>query len=103
MSLKPQKAPSSRGLRASKGANRLGALDLAALQAGGADVRLAHMALGILDGHLLDVGAEHAVGNAVRVADAAAGHRMLAANFTYLRHVDQLHFLSVLPVEDKKR
>lgn len=79
------------------------ALHLAALQASGADVRLAHMSVGILDGHLLDVGAEHAVGNAVRVADAAACYRVLAANFTYLRHVNQLQILSVLPVEDKKR
>ena len=62
------------------------ALDFASLHALGADVGLAHMTLAIADGDLLDVRAEHAVGHAMRVADAPASNRLLTADFANLRH-----------------
>ena len=67
------------------------ALDLACFHAAGADVGLANVAVLILDGDLLDVGAEPAVRDAMRVADVAPSRRLLAANFANLRHVYQLH------------
>ena len=66
------------------------ALDLASLHALRANVGLADMTLGILNRHLLDVGTEYAVGNAVGMADVSTGNRGLAADFTYLGHVYQL-------------
>ena len=68
----------------------LGALDLAGLHAARADVGLAHVAALVADGDLLDVGLEPTVGHAVRVADITASGRLLAADFTDLRHSYQL-------------
>ena len=79
-----------------------GASEVALLEATGANVHLALLTI-LHDGDTLDVGTEPAVGHLVGVADGTTGHRVLAANFTYLRHVNQLQILSVLPVEDKKR
>ena len=72
---------------------RLSANDLAGLQALGADIGLANMTI-ITNGDLLHIGAEHAVGNAMRVADAATSNRGLTANFANLRHFYQLQVLS---------
>ena len=69
----------------------LGALDLAGLHATRANVSLAHMALGVADGDLLDIGLEPTVRNAVRVADITTCSGLLAAYFTNLRHSYQLH------------
>ena len=71
---------------------RLSANDLAGLQALGADVGLASNAI-VIDGDLLHIGTESAVGNAMRVADAATSNRGLTANFANLRHFYQLQVL----------
>ncbi len=63
------------------------ALDLAGLHAARADVSLAHMAVLVADGNLLDVGLEPAVRYAVRMADVAAGRGLLTADLANLRHV----------------
>ena len=65
----------------------LGAGDLAGLQAARADVGLTDMALGILDGDLLDIGTKDPVGHAMGVTDVAARRRVLSADFAYLRHI----------------
>ena len=70
---------------------RLGALHLASLHAGRADVGLAHMALRVLDRDLLHVRTEHAIRNTMGVADATTSNRGLTANFANLRHSYQLH------------
>ena len=62
------------------------ASDLAGLKAARADVCLAHPAVGLLDGDLLDVGAEDAVGLQMGMADVLTCRRVLAADFTYLGH-----------------
>ncbi len=64
----------------------LRALHLAGLHAAGAHVGLANVTLFVPDRDLLHVRTEHAVGHAVRVADAAPSSGGLAANFTNLRH-----------------
>lgn len=66
----------------------LGALDLTGLHAGRADACLADMAVLFANRDLLHVRAEDAVRHAVRVADVAAGDRVLAADFTNSRHTD---------------
>ena len=62
----------------------LGAGDLAGLQAARADVGLTDMALGILDGDLLDIGTKDPVGHAMGVTDVAARRRVLSADFDML-------------------
>ena len=59
----------------------LGAGDFAGLQAARADVGLTDMALGILDGDLLDIGTKDPVGHAMGVTDVAARRRVLSADF----------------------
>ena len=81
----------------------LGALDLASLHAGGADVGLADAALLVADGDLLDVRAEHAVGHSMRVTDATTERRGLAANFANLRHNYQLHVRAGFQTADDKK
>ena len=66
-------------------AENLAADDLAGLEALGAYLHLATLAI-LDDVDVLDVGTMHAVGDTVGVADAAAGHRVLAANLANLRH-----------------
>ena len=63
----------------------LAAGDLAGLEATGADVGLALVAVDD-DGDALDVRLERTVDDAVGVADAATGHGVLTANFTNLGH-----------------
>ena len=62
------------------------ASDLAGLQAARADVCLAHSAVGLLDGDLLDVRTEGAVAYAMRVADATTSNRCLTADLAYFGH-----------------
>ena len=76
----------------------LGALDLAGLHAARADVSLAHVAVFVADGNLLDVGLEPTVGHAMRVADVTTSSRLLAANFTNLRHCYQLRINAFITV-----
>lgn len=86
--------------------NELGALYLASLHAAGAYIGLAHTALRVLDGDLLDIRAEHSVRYAVRVADVAPRNRMLTANFANFRHRYHSRFVLLLhgtkTVDDKK-
>ena len=77
-------------LHAAEGKSPLCALHLAGLHALGADVGLAHMAVLILDGDLLDVRTERAVRDAMGVADATTSNRGFTANFANLGHVNQL-------------
>lgn len=63
------------------------ALDLPGLHAARADVSLAHMAVLVADGDLLDVGLEPTVCDAVRMADVTACRRLLTADLANLRHV----------------
>lgn len=64
---------------------RLSALYFAGLHALGADVGFLRMAI-FYNGHFLDIRAERAVRNAVRVANVTSGGWVLATNRTYLRH-----------------
>ena len=64
---------------------KLSTLNLAGFHALGADVSLAYATI-LLDGDLLDVGAEHTVGNTMGVADVTTSDRCLSANFTNLGH-----------------
>ena len=54
------------------------------------------MAVGLLDGDLLDVRTERTVRDAVGVADATTSRGCLTANFANLGHVNQLHLLTIL-------
>ena len=63
----------------------LSAGNLAGLEALGADVLLEDMAV-FDNGNLLHVGCEHAVGDAMRMADVATGDRCLTADFTNFGH-----------------
>ena len=78
------------------------ALDLAGLHALRANVRLAHVALCILDRDTLDVRTEHAIGDTMGVADATTSNRGLTANFAYLGHVNQLHLHLFVPENHPK-
>ena len=60
--------------------------DLAGLHALGADVGLADMALGVLDGDLLDVGTEPTVRHAVGMADVTTGNGALTADFAFCHY-----------------
>lgn len=75
----------------------LGALDLASLQAFGADVRLAYMAV-LANRHLLHVGLEGAIGHTVAMADGTPGARSLAADFTNLGHVHHSFVFAYRPL-----
>ena len=65
---------------------KLGARDLAGLHARRAHVHLANLTV-IQNGDFLDVGTERTLADAMGVADATTGHRVLTANFTNLGHV----------------
>ena len=65
----------------------LAAGDLAGLEATGADVGLALVAVDD-DGDALDVRLERTVDDAVGVADGAAEHRVLTADFANLGHLE---------------
>ena len=71
--------------------------DLAGLHAAGADVGLADVALLVADRDLLHVRTEHAVGHAMRVADATARRGRLTANFANLRHSSHSIMLGSIP------
>ena len=71
--------------------------DLASLHAARADVGLADMALLVADRDLLHVRTEHAVGHAMRVADATASRGRLTANFANLRHSSHSIMLGAIP------
>lgn len=77
---------------------KLCANDLAGLQALGADVGLADMAV-VVNRDFLHIGAERAIGYLMRMADATTGNRSLTANFANLRHLYQLRFLEALLVQ----
>lgn len=78
-------------------AKALRAGDLAGLHAAGADVGLADVALLVADRDLLHVRTEHAVGHAMRVADATARRGRLTANFANLRHSSHSIMLGSIP------
>lgn len=71
----------------------LGALHLTSLHALRAYIGLTDVTVLVLNRNLLHVGAEHTIGHAMRVADAATRRRGLTANFTNLRHRSSLHVL----------
>ena len=68
------------------------ALDLSGLHAARANVGLADVAVLVSNRDRLNIGLEPAVRHAMRVADVAASGRLLAADFTNLRHIYQLRF-----------
>ena len=72
--------------------SQLSTNDFTSLHTLSADSGLANTTV-IVDGDLLHIGAEHAIGDAMRVADAATGNRSLTANFANLRHFYQLQVL----------
>ena len=67
--------------------------DLAGLHAAGADVGLADVALLVADRDLLHVRTEHAVGHAMRVADATTSDGCFTADLANLDILNQLHLL----------
>ena len=66
-------------------ARSLAASEVALLEATGADVHLALVAI-LDDGDALDVGTELAVDRTERVGNRTPGNGVLAANLTYLGH-----------------
>jgi thiamine pyrophosphokinase len=71
--------PSHSRLLCGGGGGVLRAFDLPGFQAFGADIGSLHMATAV-NRHLLDVGSVHAIGDAMRVADVAPRHRVLATD-----------------------
>ena len=67
----------------------LAANDLSGFEAFGADVGLVGVAIRH-DGEFLDIRLDHAVSDAMRVADVAPGGRMFATDRTDLGHDDSL-------------
>lgn len=83
----------SRACRTGMRPDRLGAFDLACFHALGANICTLYATIN-LDGDLLNVGAEGAIGNPMRVAYVVTSAWGFPADFAYLRHVKSTPFTS---------